>query len=159
VSQEIDESPAESADDQRADELHAAAEAAGRALAALVIAMLTLVFRALQALFTLARPALLVGCVVALGYGAATLYPVLFAVYGGDIPAALVAALAVIVVPAALLVLAAGYDVFAVALASGGVMVLAREAAIRSPPVILAMAIPVSIGACFLHFTRKEGVQ
>lgn len=154
---EIESSQAEdTAEDRRAEALNEAWRAAMKALWALIVVLMTLLLRAMQAVFVLARPAALVGCVVALFYGAASLYPTLFTAYGADVPAALVAALAVIVIPAALLILADGYDVFAIALASGAVMIGAKEAAIRSPPIVLALVIPVVIGAVFLHFERKE---
>lgn len=151
----IEDTAEASAENRRTEALGEAWRAAMKALYALIVMLMTLVLRAMQAVFVLARPALLVGCVVAPFYGAASLYPTLFRLYGADIPAALVAALAVVTIPAALLILADRYDVFAIALASGAVMIGAKEAAIRSPPVILAMVWPVVIGACFLHYERK----
>ncbi len=138
-------------------------EALGEALAAMLHALvllfmfaLTVLARALQAVFTLARPALLLGCVVTLCYGAAVWFPVVFKLLGADVPAFLMAALSVVAIPGALVALAGDYGFFPVALLSGGLMLVAREAAIRSPPVILPLSMPVVIGAVFLYFANQE---
>lgn len=142
--------------DNLTESLKEAIEAATKALLALILVLAILLARTLQALFTLARPALLVGCVILAGYGAVTLFPVVLAKYGGDAPAVLLALVSVVIVPVGLLVLAGDYGAWAVLAASGALMVLAREAIARSPPAVLVGYPLVALSGCVVYFAFVE---
>jgi len=142
VPEQVPENVPESAEDERADALNAAISAAMAALMALLIISLTLFFRALQALFILARPTMLAGTVAALGYTSVNLFGTILVHYGGDMPAVILALAFVILTPASLLVLAGDYGIWAVCLASAGLEFLAHLGIERAPPIILAL-IPV----------------
>lgn len=134
--------------------------AAAKAFYAFVLVLVTLLGQALQALFVLARPALMVGTVILALYGSVQLFTAAHTAFGGDAPAMLIAALSVIVVPAGLIALAENYGIWAILTASGTLSWLGALAIARSPPIILAASIPVAIAATFAKFaftkTREE---
>lgn len=134
------------------------------ALAALILVLLTLLARALQAVFILARPAALVGCVAAAGYTSVTLFVTVLARYGGDWPAVILALAAVIIAPSAMLVLAgdyaaerrAGPGAWAIMLAVAGVEFLARAGIARAPPVVLALLPVLALTGTMMYFLRDQ---
>ena len=125
--------------DDLTEGLNQAIEAAGKALVALVLVLAILVARTFQAIFFLARPAALLGCVVAAGYASVTLFGTVLVRYGGDLPAVFLALSAVVLVPAALLVLAGDYGVWAVMLAVAILDFMAHLGIERAPPMVLSL--------------------
>lgn len=134
--------------------LFAAVQAALTALLALLLALLTLLARALQAIFILARPAALVGCVVAAGYASVELFTVVLARYGNDLPAALLALSSIVIAPAALLIIADSYGTWALMLAVAGIELAVKAGIERAPPLVLALLPVLALTAVMLYFLR-----
>jgi hypothetical protein len=136
------------------------AEAMGAALAAMLHALVlllmyavTLAARALEAAFTLARPALLFGSACAAGYGAFVMFGTVTAAYGGDVFAIVLALALTACVPASLIMLAhdkAG--LWPVLWASAGLSFLAHLAISRAPPLVLAGLPVLALAACVFYF-------
>lgn len=135
-------------------------EALGQALAAMLHALvmlllfaLTLLARALQAVFTLARPALLFGSACAAGFGAVKLFPTLLACYGGDFFAFVLALAMTAAIPASLIMLALEtVGLWPVLWASAGLMLLAHFVINRAPPIVVALLPVLVLSACVLYF-------
>lgn len=128
--------------------------AAAKAFYAFVLALVILIGRALQALFVLARPAVLVCTVVAAGYTSVTLFQTILVRYGGGLPAVLLALAAVTLLPATLVIIAEDYGIWAIALATAGLEFLARLGLERAPPIVLAL-IPVLALASVVFAIKK----
>lgn len=140
-----------------AEGLGRAIEAALKALLALLLFALTIVFRALQAAFVLARPALYLVCAAAAGYTSILLFVAVLAHYGDDVPASLLALSAIVIVPASLTVLAqAGYGVLAVLALTSALEWLASLAIERSPPVVLALSPAIALVALIFHHATRQ---
>jgi hypothetical protein len=137
--------------------LAAAVQAAITALLALLLAALTLLARALQAIFTLARPGLLAGSVAAAGYSSVTLFASVLALYGDDLQAGLLALSAVVLAPATLLILAGDYGAWAICLAVAGVEILARLLLEHAPPAALALLPVAALAGCVVYFLMGGG--
>lgn len=133
--------------------LAAAVAAMLRALVLLVLFALTLLARALQATFILARPALLAGSAALACYGAVVLFQSLVARYGGNLDAVVLSLALVATVPTALLLLSGGKaGLWPVLLASGVLALGARYAIDRAPVMVLGFIPCVGLAACVLHF-------
>ena len=141
-------------------------EALGAALAAmlhalllLVLFALTLLARALQALFILARPALLAGSAALACYGAVELFQSLVARYGGNLDSVVLSLALVATVPTALLLLSGGKaGVWPVLLASGVLALMARICVDRAPVMVLGFIPCAGLVACVLYFAfGQEG--
>jgi hypothetical protein len=143
------------------------AEAMGAALAAMLHALVlllmyavTLAARALEAAFTLARPALLFGSACAAGYGAFVMFGTVTAAYGGDVFAIVLALAMVAIVPASMIMLAierAG--LWPCLWASAGLMFLAHLVISRAPPFVLSGLPVLALAGCVLYFGFGQDFQ
>lgn len=126
---------------------------AGRALQEAALALIQVIawiaLQALRSALLLAVPLLKLGCVALAGYGMVELYPVVFRLYGADLPAAILALAAVLIVPAFLLA-RAGASLGGLALA-GIVELGARAMLSHMPPAALALAPGLALAACVLQ--------
>ena len=133
--------------------LGAALAAMFHALVLLLMFAVTVLARALQAVFVLARPALLFGSACAAGFGACRLFPTVMECYGGDVFAAMLALALTAIVPASLIMLAQEQvGLWPVLWASAGLMMLAHFVISRAPPVVLALLPVLALSACILYF-------
>jgi hypothetical protein len=143
--------------DARVDAAGAAMAAAGEALLALLLALVTLIGRVLQAAFILARFALYPICAGAAVIGGGLMFNTTQARYGGDVFAVILALALTVIVPATLLVLAHDtLPIWPLLLASGLISLLAHILIIRAPPLVLAPVPAIILSACVLHFTLNE---
>ena len=131
-----------------------AVKAAFLALLALLLVLGTLLARALQAIFILARPGVLMGCVALAGYTTLTLFSTVLAQYGGDLPAALLALATVTIVPAALLMTAQDSGAWAIMLGVAITEFLARLGLEHAPPPVLALLPVMALSGTVLYFLR-----
>ena len=123
------------------------------AIIAFLLVALTLIARALQAVFMLAQPALLFGSACALGFGVYKFFPTMLAHYGGDFFAVLLALALTTIVPASLIMLAADTaGLWPVLWASAGLLMLAHFVIDRAPPLVLALLPVLALAGCILHF-------
>jgi hypothetical protein len=141
--------------DDLSEALGNAIEAAMKALLAMILVLATIMARALQAVFTLARPAAMLGTIVALGYTSCVLFITVLAQYGGDLPAMFLALTSVIIAPTALLVMAGNYGTWGIALGSAALEFLAHLGIERAPPVVLALTPVVVLSATTLYFLAR----
>lgn len=133
--------------------LIAALAAMIHALVLLIMFALTLLARALQAVFILARPALLAGSVSLALYGAVLLFKSLVTRYGSGLDAVVLSLALVATVPTSLLLLSSGkVEVWPVLLASGVLALLARIGVDRAPKMVLGFIPCVGLTACVLYF-------
>ena len=140
-------------EDGIAEALGAALAAMLQALVFLVMFAITLAARALQAVFILARPALLAGSAALACYGAVALFQSLVARYGGNLDAVVLSLALVATVPTALLLLSGGKaGVWPVLLASGVLALVARYAIDRASVMVLGFIPCVGLVACILYF-------
>lgn len=132
---------------------------AAKALYSFILVLIILVGRAIQALFVLARPAILIGTVISAGYTSITLFGTILACYGGDLSAVILALTSVIIVPVALIIMAGNYGIWAICLATAGLEFLAHLGLQRAPPIVLAL-IPVLAlsGTIFYFLVHMEDV-
>lgn len=142
-----------------AQALGSALEAMFKALLALLLAILTLLARAVQAILTLARFALPLAATATAGAGAVLLFPTVSTAYGNDLPAALLALVAITATPATLLLLAreTGKELtlWGILVSSGVLMLLARLALERSPPMVQALVPPLGLAASIFYMAFK----
>ncbi len=132
------------------------------ALLALLLMLLTLLVRAMQVIFILARPAALAGTVAASGWASVMLFMTVLVRYGNDLPAAMLALTAVVITPAALIVInpvgiakSAGYadgdkadaGAWAVMLAVAVIDFLVHLGIERAPPVVVAALPAIGLAA------------
>ncbi len=142
-------------------------QAMGAALAAMLHALVmllmfavTLAARALQAVFTLARPALLFGSACAAGFGAVKLLPTVAERYGGDLFATVLALAMTATIPVSLIMLAQEtVGLWPVLWASAGLMIAADFAISRAPPIVLAMLPVLALSACVFYFAFGQDFQ
>jgi hypothetical protein len=132
--------------------LSKAVELAIQALVALLLALLTLLVRGLSVAFTLTRIALPVAAVALLALGAVRLFPAVYTVYGGDMPAALLALVSVVVIPVSLQLLAPGQNIWGIAIASGAIMLAATLGLQRAPPLVTGLVPATGLAACICYF-------
>ena len=137
-----------------------AAEVMGAAIAAMLQALvlllmfaITVLARALQALFILARPALLFGSAAAAGIGAVKMFSTVATCYGGDLFAVMLALALTAIVPTSLILLAQDTaGLWPVLWAAAGLMMLAHFVISRAPPLMLASLPTLALSACVLYF-------
>jgi hypothetical protein len=141
--------------EQLTEALNEAMEAMLKALAALLLALLILLARSAQAILTLARIALPLAAAAAAGAGAVMLFTTVMTAYGNDPPAALLALVAVTATPTALLLLAQQrgkeLTLWGILAGSGALMLLARLAIERAPPVVTALAPSLGLAASIFY--------
>jgi hypothetical protein len=139
--------------DDMGEMMGAALAAMFHALVLLLMFAVMLAARALQAVFTLARPALLFGSACATGFGAVKLFPIVAERYGGDLFAIVLALAMTSTIPASLIMLALEtVGLWPVLWASAGLMIAAAFAISRAPPVVLALLPVLALAACIFHF-------
>lgn len=128
--------------------------AAWAAFYAFVIALLTILGRAVQALFTLLRFALPVFAAALQVVGAVLLFGSVTVAYGGDLPALLLALAFVSIVPVVLVMLARdALDIWGILVASGALSWLAALGIARSPPTLLGALPGLGLLACIFWLT------
>jgi len=133
-------------------------EGMAHALVIMLQVVLLVLLQAIRAVCILAVPALKLACVAATGYGAVTLYSAIYAAYGGDL-AAVVLALAVVVTLPAFLVVLQPDKTWGAFLLSG---VLSWGAAwlIGRASVVARAFLPVlMLAGCVLYFAFGEKAQ
>jgi len=134
-----------------------AMEAMFKALAALLLVLVIMTARALQAAFILARFAVYPACAAAEVYGAVVLFRAVSTNYGGDFAAIVLALALVVLIPAAMLILKGDLPLWPVLLGSGALSFGAAWLIDHSPQVILAFVPVVALSACVLSFTFSNG--
>lgn len=130
-----------------------ALEGMGKALAALMLVLVIVMARALQAVFILARFAVYPACAAVEVYGAVVLFRAVSVRYGGDFAAVLLALALVVLVPASMLLLRGDLPLWPVLLGAGALSLGASWLIDHSPAVVLAFVPVVALSACILSFT------